>query len=50
MASSPSIEDSARSPEQQRKKKPNYNVERIIGLPAGICSGVTKLLVGHPFG
>ncbi|KAI8616325.1 mitochondrial carrier domain-containing protein [Chytriomyces sp. MP71] len=25
------------------------NVDRFIAIPAGICSGATKLLVGHPF-
>jgi hypothetical protein len=23
--------------------------DRLVGLPAGICSGATKLIVGHPF-
>ncbi|KAJ3411929.1 hypothetical protein HDV05_001510 [Chytridiales sp. JEL 0842] len=27
----------------------NLTAERLIGIPAGICSGVTKLIVGHPF-
>ena len=24
--------------------------ERTLGFIAGICSGITKLIVGHPFG
>ncbi|KAJ3214434.1 hypothetical protein HDU67_001674 [Dinochytrium kinnereticum] len=47
MASVP-VDDSPSSV-RPKKNAVNYNVERIIGLPAGILSGATKLLVGHPF-
>ena len=31
-------------------KSPSVFVKQYIGFVAGIASGVTKLLVGHPFG
>ncbi|KAJ1539611.1 hypothetical protein HK405_012674, partial [Cladochytrium tenue] len=37
------------SPPPPPRRTFRIDPERLIGIPAGICSGATKLFVGHPF-